>query len=385
MLLISILTAAALSVGGAGRLPDPARHRRGAGRAVPDPRLHHALGALGAFGAMAAAVGRFGATTLVYLAKLVILYWLTPRCSSSWWCSAASRSSMGLSIFAILRLIRDELLVVLGTASSEVVLPRLMEKLEKAGLRRVDRRASWCRAATASTSTAPRSTWRSPSPSSPRPPTRRSTSGSRPACWRSCSSPRRVAPPWRAALHQARGDAAIGALAASQRAGPAVRRRPADGDLHALTNVVGNVVATFYIARWRAPSTSRSGRPSRSRWRRAGSRSRPRRHTRSRRLSPPPRRPRIKARRVSALCRFLDHAGAGPGAPRYQPPTQARPGATVPGSARRCGLHRMPMQMVEVSGGRFDRSGHELAPAPPRARRLRRSGSLPRSRGAPAT
>lgn len=39
----------------------------------------------------------------------------------------------GLSLFKLLRLIRDELLIVLGTASSEVVLPRLMLKLEQAG------------------------------------------------------------------------------------------------------------------------------------------------------------------------------------------------------------------------------------------------------------
>ncbi|MGE7418299.1 cation:dicarboxylate symporter family transporter, partial [Methylobacterium tarhaniae] len=133
VLLISILTGAALSVGGAGR---DSLILRGIGEA--QDVLFRILGfimrlaPLGAFGAMAAAVGAFGATTLVYLAKLVILYWLTSLFFVLVVLGGVA-ASMGLSIFAILRLIRDELLVVLGTASSEVVLPRLMEKLEKAG------------------------------------------------------------------------------------------------------------------------------------------------------------------------------------------------------------------------------------------------------------
>ncbi len=42
----------------------------------------------------------------------------------------------GFSIFAVVRYIRDELLIVLGTSSSETVLPRLMDKLERLGVRR---------------------------------------------------------------------------------------------------------------------------------------------------------------------------------------------------------------------------------------------------------
>ena len=45
----------------------------------------------------------------------------------------AVTTMMGISLLKIVRLIRDELLLVLGTASSEVVLPRLMLKLEHAG------------------------------------------------------------------------------------------------------------------------------------------------------------------------------------------------------------------------------------------------------------
>jgi len=90
------------------------------------------LAPLGAFGAMAAAVGMFGAVTLVYLAKLVALYWLTTIVfvlvvlgAIGWW--------IGISLFKVLRLVREELVIVLGTASGEVVLPRLIMKLEQAG------------------------------------------------------------------------------------------------------------------------------------------------------------------------------------------------------------------------------------------------------------
>jgi aerobic C4-dicarboxylate transport protein len=133
VLFISILTGAALSVGGRAR--DSAILR---GIAEAQDLLFRILGFLmrlapiGAFGAMAAAIGAFGAGTLVYLVKVVVLYWLTSAFFVVVVLGAVT-ASMGLSIFKILRLIRDELLLVLGTASSEVVLPRLMLKLEQAG------------------------------------------------------------------------------------------------------------------------------------------------------------------------------------------------------------------------------------------------------------
>jgi aerobic C4-dicarboxylate transport protein len=133
VLLISILTGAALSVGGKGQ--DSIILRTiSEGQDV----LFRILGfimrlaPIGAFGAIAAAVGAFGAATLIYLLKLVILYWATSLFFVIVILGGVC-ASMGLSIFKILRLIRDELLVVFGTASSEVVLPRLMYKLERAG------------------------------------------------------------------------------------------------------------------------------------------------------------------------------------------------------------------------------------------------------------
>ncbi len=133
VLLISILTGAALSVGGRGH--DSAILK---GIVEAQAVLFRILGfimrlaPIGAFGAIAAAVGAFGAATLLYLAKLVALYWATSIFFVIVVLGAVT-ALIGLSIFKILLIIRDELLVVLGTASSEVVLPRLMLKLEKAG------------------------------------------------------------------------------------------------------------------------------------------------------------------------------------------------------------------------------------------------------------
>jgi len=133
VLLISLLVGAALSVGTRGK-DSVVLRSIGEGQEILFRILGYImrLAPLGAFGAMAAAIGSFGAATLVYLAKLVILYWLT----SLFFVFVVLGGVLalgGLSIFKVLRLIRDELLIVLGTASGEVVLPRLINKLEQAG------------------------------------------------------------------------------------------------------------------------------------------------------------------------------------------------------------------------------------------------------------
>ncbi len=133
VLFISVLVGMALSIGGV-------RRDSVVLRAIAEGQeiLFRILGFLmrlapiGAFGAMAAAIGAFGAVTLVYLAKLVLLAWLT----SIFFVVVVMglmAAACGLSIFRIINLIRDELLLVLGTASGEVVLPRMMRKLEQAG------------------------------------------------------------------------------------------------------------------------------------------------------------------------------------------------------------------------------------------------------------
>ncbi len=93
------------------------------------------LAPLGAFGAMAYTVGLHGGATLWSLMSLILLVYA---------CCAffifvvlgAIAGAFGFSIFSILRLVREEFLLVLGTSSSEVALPRLIDKLERAGCER---------------------------------------------------------------------------------------------------------------------------------------------------------------------------------------------------------------------------------------------------------
>jgi aerobic C4-dicarboxylate transport protein len=133
VLFISVLTGAALSVGGQTRestiLKVIAEGQHVLFRILG---FIMRLAPIGAFGAMAAAVGAFGIGTLYYLAKVVILYWATSVFFVVVVLGAVCALA-GLSIFRLLRLIREELLLVLGTASGEVALPRLMLKLEQAG------------------------------------------------------------------------------------------------------------------------------------------------------------------------------------------------------------------------------------------------------------
>jgi aerobic C4-dicarboxylate transport protein len=87
---------------------------------------------LGAFGAMAAAVGANGGGTLLYLIRLVALLYagclILVVVVFGFTCRLAS-----LSVFQVLRLIKDEIVLVFGTASGEVAFPRLVVKLEQAG------------------------------------------------------------------------------------------------------------------------------------------------------------------------------------------------------------------------------------------------------------
>jgi aerobic C4-dicarboxylate transport protein len=87
---------------------------------------------LGAFGAIAFTVGKFGAGSLLSLGKLLGGFYLTclifvfgvlgPVC---WWA--------GFSLLKLIRYIREELLIVIATTSSETVLPRMIARLEDLG------------------------------------------------------------------------------------------------------------------------------------------------------------------------------------------------------------------------------------------------------------
>ena len=90
------------------------------------------LAPIGAFGAMAFTIGKYGVLSLVPLAKLMGCFYLTCVLFIVLVLGAIARYA-GFSIFRFLAYIKDELLIVLGTSSSESVLPRMMVKLERLG------------------------------------------------------------------------------------------------------------------------------------------------------------------------------------------------------------------------------------------------------------
>ena len=90
---------------------------------------------IGAFGAMAFTIGKYGIASVINLAMLVGTFYLTALIfvvfalgAVAWW--------NGFSIFKLIRYLKEELLLVLGTSSSEAALPSLMEKMERAGAKR---------------------------------------------------------------------------------------------------------------------------------------------------------------------------------------------------------------------------------------------------------
>ncbi|MDD2988872.1 MAG: dicarboxylate/amino acid:cation symporter [Zoogloea sp.] len=90
------------------------------------------LAPLGAFGAMAFTIGKYGVASLVPMAKLMGAFYLTCGLFIFIVLGAIARYT-GFSIFKFIKYIREELLIVLGTSSSESALPKLMHKLEKMG------------------------------------------------------------------------------------------------------------------------------------------------------------------------------------------------------------------------------------------------------------
>jgi aerobic C4-dicarboxylate transport protein len=87
---------------------------------------------IGVFGAMAFTIGKFGIGTLLSLGGLVATFYLTSALFIFIVLGVVARLS-GFSIWRMLVYIRQELLLVLGTSSSESALPSLMQKLERAG------------------------------------------------------------------------------------------------------------------------------------------------------------------------------------------------------------------------------------------------------------
>ena len=90
------------------------------------------LAPLGAFGAMAFTIGKYGLGSLLPLLKLVATFYLTSLLFVLVVLGLVARA-VGFSIFRFLVYIKEELLIVLGTSSSEAALPQLMAKLENVG------------------------------------------------------------------------------------------------------------------------------------------------------------------------------------------------------------------------------------------------------------
>ena len=87
---------------------------------------------VGAFGAMAFTIGAYGVGSLVLLAKLMGTFYLTCLLFVFGVLGLIAKAH-GIHIWRLLRYIKEELLIVLGTSSSEAALPRMMAKMESLG------------------------------------------------------------------------------------------------------------------------------------------------------------------------------------------------------------------------------------------------------------
>ena len=90
------------------------------------------LAPLGAFGAMAFTIGAYGVGSLVQLGQLMLCFYITCILFVLIVLGGIARAH-GFSILRFIRYIKEELLIVLGTSSSESALPRMIDKMEKLG------------------------------------------------------------------------------------------------------------------------------------------------------------------------------------------------------------------------------------------------------------
>jgi len=93
------------------------------------------LAPIGAFGAMAFTIGKYGVGSLVQLGQLIVCFYITCVLFVVVILGLIARS-VGFSIFKFIGYIKEELLIVLGTSSSESALPRMLEKMERLGCKK---------------------------------------------------------------------------------------------------------------------------------------------------------------------------------------------------------------------------------------------------------
>ncbi len=90
---------------------------------------------IGAFGAMAYTIGNFGVASLLPLGRLMACVYVTMALFIFVVLNLIARLA-GFSLFRLLAFIKDEILIVLGTSSSEAALPRMLDKMERFGCAR---------------------------------------------------------------------------------------------------------------------------------------------------------------------------------------------------------------------------------------------------------
>ncbi|MGE6223138.1 dicarboxylate/amino acid:cation symporter [Aeromonas media] len=93
------------------------------------------LAPVGAFGAMAFTIGKYGIGSLVQLGQLIACFYVTCLLFIFMVLGSIARAN-GFSIVRFISYIREELLIVLGTSSSESVLPRMLVKMEALGCKK---------------------------------------------------------------------------------------------------------------------------------------------------------------------------------------------------------------------------------------------------------
>jgi aerobic C4-dicarboxylate transport protein len=135
VVLVSILFGFAMSAAGSHAKPLVTLLESLTKSRVPHGQHRHALAPIGAFGAMAFTIGKYGLASLGPLLKLIASFWTTSILfvvvvfgGVAW--------IAGFSLFKFLRHIKEEILLVLATSSSETAIPTLMEKLEALGCSR---------------------------------------------------------------------------------------------------------------------------------------------------------------------------------------------------------------------------------------------------------
>jgi len=87
---------------------------------------------VGVFGAISFTVGKYGIASLIPLFKLILTFYATAFIFVAVVLGTVARMA-GFSVFRLLAYLKEELLIVLGTSTSEAALPQLMEKLERLG------------------------------------------------------------------------------------------------------------------------------------------------------------------------------------------------------------------------------------------------------------